>query len=420
MQLATKPPGLRQAKTRSVVILFVALIAAVAAAIAFGLLPRLSRQKTLLAESQADTERAPVVGVLKVRRSAAKATLELPGDLQALTETPIYARADGYLKKRYVDIGDRIHQGQLLAELETPELDQQIRQAEAALSQSRAAIKQFEAQVAQAKANLKLAKSTLDRYQPLAQQGVFSRQDWDEKQAAFEAKQADVAAADANLAAANNAVGANEANVQRLEEMKAFGRILAPFNGVVTARNVDIGTLISSGNGGANREMFRVAQIDPLRIFVNVPQTYVSATQAVGATGAQVAVQQLPGRKFPARIDRINYALDQNSRTMLAILLVSNPKAELLPGMYAQVTLSLPESVRPLVVPGDAIVARSSGPHVAVVDANGIVQFRKIQPGRDLGPEMEVYDGVKEGESVIVNPTDAVRDGVRVQVRSSR
>ena len=419
-QVETKPHSSQTPKARSVVLLFATIIALICAAVLFGLVPRLSRQRALLAESHAEVNSAPVVSVLKVRRSNARDVLELPGNMEALNEAPIYARADGYLKARYVDIGDHVHQGQLMAELETPELDQQIRQAQASLAQTGAAVKQYEANVAQAQANLKLARATLDRWKPLSEKGVFSRQDWDEKQAAFDAKQADVAAAQATLAASKSAVAVTEANLQRLQEMKGFSRIVAPFSGVVTGRNVDTGTLITAGNGGANREMFRIAQINPLRIFVKVPQTFVSSIQTSGGGHAQLTVQQLPGRRFEAKLDRISYSLDQNSRTMLAILLVPNPRSELLPGMYAQVRFAVPDAARPLVVPGDTIVSRSNGLQVAVVDDGGIVHFQKIDPGRDFGSEMEVFDGVKEGDSLIVNPTDAVHDGGKVQVRPER
>jgi RND family efflux transporter MFP subunit len=410
----------RKPRVWGVLTMFAVLGVIVGCAVVFGLLPRLQQQKNFLAEAATDGERIPAVNVTPVKRAPAKGELELPGTLQALNEAPIYARVDGYIKRRYVDIGERVKSGQLMAELDTPELDQQIRQSEASIAQTKAALLQLEAAIRQAQANLKLASVTAGRVRQLTAEGVLSKQELDDKEAAFEARQADVAASEANLAAGKNAVTANEANTQRLKELKAFSRITAPFDGVITYRNPDVGTLITSGNNGANREMFRVAQIDPMRIFVSVPQTYVAEAESATGSKAELIIDQLPGRKFIADVRRSNAALDANSRTMLTILYVANPKAELLPGMFARVKFSVGDTVRRLIVPGDAVVSRPDGPHVAVVDSSNTVQFRKIVPGRDSGSTMEVNDGVSEGELVIANPTDDVRDGAKVQVRQVR
>jgi RND family efflux transporter MFP subunit len=399
--------------------MFAILALLVAAAIVYGLLPRLERQRGYLAEAKIDNERLPAVNVARVRRAPAKAELELPGTLQALNEAPIFARVEGYIKRRYVDIGEKVKAGQPMLDLDTPELEQQIRQAEAALSQSEAAIKQLEAAIRQARANLQLARVTLERTNKLTAEGVLSKQELDDKQATFEAREADVAAAEANLAAGRNAVGVNEANLQRLHELKTFSRITAPFDGVITYRNPDVGTLISPGNSGNNREMFRVAQIDPLRIFVSVPQAYVAEVEGTAGTKAELTVEQIPGRKFIADVRRSNAALDPNSRTMLTVLYIDNPKAELLPGMFGNVKFKVGDAVRPLIVPGDAIVSRPDGPHVATV-AGDTVRFRKIQPGRDFGSSMEVYDGLAEGDLVVANPTDEIREGAKVQVRNAK
>lgn len=400
--------------------MFAILVLLLGAAVFFGLLPRLSKQREFLAEAKTDEERIPAVIGVAVTRGPAKGILELPATLQAMNEAPLYSRVEGYIRKRYVDIGEKVKNGQLMVELDTPELDQQIRQAEATVSQSKAAIKQFEAAIQQAKANLGLAKVTAERVRKLSAEGVLSKQDDDEKQATLDARTADVAAADANLAAAKNAVQVNEANLQRLRELKTFSEIRAPFAGMISYRNPDVGSLISAGNAGSGREMFRVADIEVMRIFVSVPQTFVAEARGTAGTKAFLTVDQIPGRKFEADVRRSNSALDPASRTMLTVLYVPNPKAELLPGMFGQVTFNVGESVRPLIVPGDAVVGRSDGPHVAVVDKNGIVQLRKIVPGRDTGPKLEVYDGVKEGEMVIANPTDEIHDGAKVQVQKVR
>ena len=244
--------------------------------------------------------------------------------MQAMVDSPIFARVDGYLRTRLVDYGDRVKTGQLLAEIDTPELDQQIRQARATLSQSQSALNEVKADLDLSKANLNLARLTVDRWRRLAKGGVVARQEADQKEADFAVTEAQVAKAQASIATTQETVHANEANLHRLEEMKAFARITAPFDGVITARNVDIGTLINSGNGGTARELFHIAQIQVLRIFVNVPQTNV-ASMHPGQT-AELRVEELPGQVFSARVTRIANALDANSRAMLTVLEVPNPQ----------------------------------------------------------------------------------------------
>lgn len=397
--------------------MFAILALFLGAAVIFGLLPRLTRQRQFLAEAKADGDRPPVVNVVTVRRSAPKSELELPGTLVAMNEASIYARTDGYMKARYIDIGMRVKQGQLLAELDTPELDQQIRQAESTISQGRATLKQLDAAIRQTKANENIARITAERTRKLTAEGVFSRQDLDNQEAVLEARSADVAAAEANLAAGKESVAAAEANLARLKETKTFARITAPFDGYISYRSPDVGSLITAGNANQKSEMFRVAQIDPMRIFVSVPQSFVPQIQATAGTRAELTVDQLPGRKFNADVRRSNAALDAASRTMLTVLYIDNQKGELLPGMFANITFHVGDKVRPLVVPGDAIVGRSDGRYVAVADAQNIVHFHKIQPGRDFGTSLEVYDGVTEGEQVIANPTDDIHEGVKVEVR---
>ena len=397
--------------------MFALLVLLLGAAIVFGLMPRLNRQRQFLAEAKADGERPPSVVVVPVKRADAVSELELPGTLVAQNEASIYARTDGYIKGRYFDIGMSVRQGQVLAELDTPDLDQQIRQAEAAIAQAQATVKQLEAAIRQTRANEHLANINAERTRKLTAEGVVSRQDLDNAEAALEARSADVAAAEANLAAGKNALAASEANLQRLGELKRFAKLTAPFDGYISYRNPDVGSLITAGNSNPKSEMYRVAQIDPMRVFVNVPQTFVPQVQAAAGTRADLVVDQLPGRKFAADVRRSNAALDAGSRTMLTILLVDNPKGELLPGMFGNVTFHVGKSIRPLVVPGDAIVGRSDGRYVVVADAQNIAHFRKILPGRDLGTVLEIYGGVNEGDRVIANPTDDIREGIRVDLR---
>ena len=413
----TEPP--RRASRGALLGLFLLLALVVIGAIVFGLRPRLAREKALAAASEAIEDKTPILNVAPVRPSPAKSELELPGDLQALVESPIFARADGYMRKRLVDIGDRVRAGQLLAEIETPELDQQLSQARANLAQAQASLVQFQANLVQARANLNLAKVTWERWKRLADRGVYSRQDADEKQAAFEARQADVDAAAAGVEASRKSMDANAANGRRLEELKSFARVAAPFDGVITSRNMnmDPGTLINSGNGGPDHEIFRVAQIGTMRIFVNVPQAYAPLVRA--GLRAQLRVQELPGQMFPATVARTSHSVDATARTMLTILETPNPTGALLPGMYSQVKFSFPGSKSALLVPGDALMLGREGPRVAIVAPDHIVHMRHIHITHDYGADLEVDSGVTPGELVVLNPTDQVRENAHVEVRRS-
>jgi RND family efflux transporter MFP subunit len=394
---------------------FGVLALVVIACIAGGLVPRLARQKALAAAAAAVNQRKPVVIVSPVKPAPARDSIDLPGDCQAMIESPIFARADGYLKTRQVDIGDHLKTGQLMAEIETPELDREISQARATLAQSQASLDELKADIELARANLSLAQVTLDRWQHLFAKGVVARQDLDQKKADFDVKNAQTQRAEASLATARETVLANEANLQRLQELKGFARVVAPFDGMVTARNVDVGTLINAGNGGASREMFRVARIQPLRIFVNVPQTYVSEMH--NGQSAELRVDEKPGEVFPARVTNISDSLDADSRAMLVILETPNPGATLYPGMYAQVRFTLTHAKPLLRIPGDTVIQTKTGLRVAVVDGRNVVHFRDISIAQDLGAEVEVVSGLVLGDLVISNPSDAVVENAVVEAR---
>ena len=397
---------------RPVVLFFAVLAIVVAAAIAAGLMPRLARRKGLLAAAQEVADRKPVVIATAARLAPSKDAIDLPGDLVAMIETPILARADGYLKSRLVDLGYRVTAGQPMAEIETPELDQQLSQARASLSQAQAGVKELQADISLAQANLDLARVTWTRWQKLVDQGVISKQDADARRADLAVKEAQAQKAEAALATAQENIRAVQANLRRLEELKSFARVAAPFDGVVTARNVDIGTLINAGS----KEMFRVAQIQPMRIFVNVPQTNVASIHEGDA--AEVRVQEKPGQAFPAKVTGISNTLDANSRAMLVILQTPNPRAVLYPGMYAQVRFA-PGRGRPaLRIPGDALIMSKDGPRVAVVGNDHLIHFRSIAVAQDLGSEVEVASGLSAGDMVVSNPSDAVRENATVEVRS--
>ena len=341
--------------------------------------------------------------------------MELPGDLVALVEAPIFARADGFVKRRLVDLGYTVKAGQLMAELETPELDQQITQARATLAQAAAGITELEAAIEPARANQNIAKITSERWKQLTATGVFSRQDADEKDATLAMRVAETKRAEAALLTARETVRANEANLKRLEQLKQFAQVTAPFDGVVTSRTTDVGSLINSGNGGPSKEMFRVAQIDVIRVFVNVPQADVNLIRPGQA--AEMRVQERPGMMFPATVSSFANSLDTNSRAMLVICRVDNAKRLLFPGMFAQVKFATLRERSTIVIPGDTVMMSKSGPRVALVDAGNVVHFRNIVIGTDLGSEVEVASGLAAGDLVVSNPTDAIAEGATVEVR---
>jgi RND family efflux transporter MFP subunit len=387
------------------------------ASVAFGVLKRQTHDRALAASADEDSGRALVVNVGRVRLSGAKSTIELPGDLVARVETPLYARVDGYLKRRPVDIGDHVKKGDLLIEIETPDLDAQIAQGEATLAQSKATLQQLKAALAVARSNAKLAQTTSERYRILLQQESVAKQDYDNQAAAAEVAEANINQAQENIHAAEATINANVANVRRMQELKIYANLVAPFDGIITFRSgqSDPGTLISSGNTTATKELIRVSQIDTIRIFVNVPQSYSTLIHA-GQT-ADLMVDEFPGRTFPARVRGTTNSVDPTSRSLLAVLLVDNPKGELLPGMYAKIRFALPRMVSMTMLPADALVLKTDGPHAAVVGADHKVHFHKLIIGRDLGSELEVNSGLEEGDAVVLNPTDAIREGVVVETK---
>jgi RND family efflux transporter MFP subunit len=379
-----------------------------------GLWPRLNKQKELVAQAKTESERRPLVRVARVQRAPGRAELELPADLQALIESPIYARVEGYIAKRHVDIGWKVRKNQPLADLETPELDQQLMQARAALSQARASVKQLQAREAEAAAALKLAQITADRWRRLAAEGVSSRQEADERVASLEVKQAETEATRANVLAAQEAMAAAEAGLRRLEQLKSFSRLTAPFDGIITYRHPDVGTLISPG--AAQRDMFRVADISTIRVFVNVPQAYV--TQIKPGVPARLTIDDLPGRAWEVQVGGIANALDINTRTMLAVIRLKNTDNLLMPGMSSRVRFSLPNPPSALQVPADALVTRNEGVFVAAVDANRLVHFRKIDVARDNGDRVEIHEGLREGELLVLNPNDEIRENTAVEIKT--
>jgi len=393
---------------------------ALAASVLYELNQRKNQDKTLAATVTEDAGRAPSVNVGRVRAAPARSTIELPCQTVAMVETPVYARADGYIVRRGADIGNRVKKGQMLFELDTPELDQQIEQAVATVAQSKAALQQLQAALLAAQSNLKLTEVTARRWKNLTDKGVFAKQDLDEKTAAFELAQANVKSAEENIHAAESTISANEANIKRLRNLKAFDKLEAPYDGVVTFRALqsDIGTLITSGNTSSSRELMRIAQIDVLRVFVSIPQTY--ASEIHDNLPADLIVDELPGRVFHTKVQGITHSVDSNSRTMLAVMLVKNDKEELMPGMYTKARFALPHAVKVMMLPADALMLPKEGPQVAVVEDDRRVHFQKVTLGRDYGAEVEIDSGLNAGDMVVLSPTDAVREGVLVEPKERK
>lgn len=401
-----------------IVWLILGVLALMAALFAAGWLPRAKRLSTIDAEAQEEESSLPIVNVARVKRSQSTSQLLLPGNMTPVTEAYIYARASGYLKKRYVDIGDRVRDGQLMAEIDAPDLDQQVEQARASLSQSRAALAQTQAAREQAESQLRLTSVTLERWKTLVARGVLAKQEGDQKQADYDNASASVRVQEANIRAAQDNARAAEANLSRLDELKGFEKVKAPFAGVVTSRSVDLGALISGTGAGqgspGSSEMFRVAQNSVLRIMVNVPQSYAPSIR-VGEQ-AVVTLQESRRRKFNGTVTRTANALDPGTRTLLTEVQVKNSDGALLPGMYGQIQFVSERAEPPLLVPGDAVVVRSNGPQVAVVMPDSKIHFEPVDVGRDYGADVEVLGGLNENDRVVVNPSDSVQEGASVKV----
>jgi len=407
-------PAPQKAPTsRTAVVVVLLLLCLVLAGYYLGYLPRQKRELALAAESKSDTEALPLVTVTPVTRSGATSSLVLPGNIQAVTEAPVLARASGYIKSRSVDIGDRVKAGQVLAEIEAPELDQQIRQAQASIDQAASTIEQSQAALQQGQSNAALAKITAERSQKLFDRNVVSRQDNDTAQMQYAAQQASVSALDKAVAAARSSSSALQANLARLNDLKNYLTVRAPFAGVITVRNIDVGALVTEGS----TLLFRIAQADRLRTYLNVPQAD-SGSVRVGQH-ATLLVPDLGGRKFSGLVTRTANALDPASRTLLTEIQVDNASGALLPGMYTEVDLAVPRTSPPMIIPADTLVVRGNGQQVAVVDADGTVHFKLIHLGRDLGTSIEVLDGLEVGQMLAVNPGDTVREGARVKPQAS-
>jgi RND family efflux transporter MFP subunit len=402
---AHRPPQPRRSR---LVLIATTIVVFLAVLFAAGYLPKRMREHALAASVKQIETSVPLVNAARARVSPSSGDLLLPGNITPLIEASLNARAEGYLKKRYVDFGDQVKNGQLLAEIEAPELDQQVQQARATVSQSEAALAHTQHALVQSQANLRLSQVTAERWKTLTERGVVSRQEFDQKQAQFEADRASVQSAEADVRAAEDNVRASQANLQRLVQLQDYEKVTAPFAGIITARNLDLGALIS-----ASTPIFRIAMIDTLRIMVDVPEQS-SPFIKIGEP-AELTLQEFPGRSFSGKVSRTANALDANTRTLPTEIQVGNPSHVLMPNMYANVRLIGARATPWVLIPGDSLVVRTKGAQVAVVGANNLVHFQSVEIGRDYGPELEIRSGLTGNEIVIINPTDDVREGVAVK-----
>jgi RND family efflux transporter MFP subunit len=351
----------------------------------FTLIQRRSQYQALAKETE--TLAIPTVSVVHPIAEASAEDLVLPSTLQAYVESPIYARTSGYLKKWYHDIGTRVKKGELLADIDTPEVDQQLAQSRAELGT--------------AQANQNLSQITATRYEGLLKTDSVSKQEADNASGDLAAKRANTASA--------------QANVGRLQELESFKHIYAPFAGVITRRNVDLGNLINAGNGGSAQLLFSLAQTDPIRVFVNVPEVYAPAVHA--GLDAYLELQQFPGQKFYGKVARTADSIDLNTRTLLTEVDVPNKNGELLPGGYAQVHLEVKVNAARLEVPVNALLFRSEGLRAVVVDSNHKTHLQALTIGRDYGTTLEVLQGLKADDLIVINPADSLDDNVQVNVK---
>jgi RND family efflux transporter MFP subunit len=374
---------------RFAAVAFILTVAAAAGALAYAIRGGITTRVAAESSLAHSTEEAavPIVNVIHPKEGAPLEELVLPGNTQAFSDTPIFARTSGYLKRWYFDIGAHVKRGDLLAEIETPEIDKQLQQTRAEL--------------ATAQANHHLAETTAARWQFLLQSESVSIQETDEKIADLSARKA--------------TVDSNASNVRRLEDLQSFQKVYAPFDGVLTARNTDVGALIDAGANSPGKELFHLAAIDTLRVFVAIPEVYSRAARP-GAT-ASLTLDEFPGRSFQGTLARTSNSIDQASHTLLTEVDVRNPDGQLLPGAYVSVHFKLPGTIRSVVVPSNALLFRSEGLRAALV-RDGHVQLASVKIGRDYGSTVEIISGLQASDAVVLDPADSLVSGAAVRIEA--
>jgi RND family efflux transporter MFP subunit len=386
----------------------------VALLLAIGIVPRVLRRREAREVVHFSTVLVPEVIVIHPQLAPTQTSLSLPGNLEPMYSASVFARTNGYIEKRFVDIGSHVNAGQTLAIISTPEVDQQLNQARAEVLQATAALQQSRASLQQAQANLDLARMTRDRYTHLSGTRAVTQQSVDEVEQAFNARTADVAAANANIAVAQANLQSQKANVQRLTQLQGFERVVAPFDGVITARNVERGDLVNDGSGNGSKDLFSIAQSNVLRVQVEVPQS--SALAIKDGQTAVLTVREKPGREYTATVTRSAESLDLAARTMLTEVQVDNREGSLVPGMYGEVKFVVTHSQPSLVIPTTALVIDKNGTHVVAVTPDDHVHFLSVQVGQDLGSQIEISQGLHGGESLVTNPSDLLSEGQKVSI----
>jgi len=390
-------PAEHRPSGRGLVIVGVLAVLVLGALVVIGVVPRILHRTSMENDERRASTEMPKVHVARASRSTAKSDLALPGTVQPLQETNLYARANGYVRKWYVDIGDHVKVGQLLVDLDIPDIDAQLQQAEAAANQARAGI-------AQAKSQLQLARTNNQRYTTLAPSGVVSKQEVEQFQSSFEVQ-------GANVDAAQAALGNAEANVRRFQDLKSFGKIVAPFDGVVTMRTAEVGQLVTSGTG-LGQALFKIAEVDIVRVFVNVPQLYAAGIK-VGMP-APTTMRETPGRTFVGKVARTANELDMATRSLLTEVDIPNPDRALVSGMYAQVTFDVKRQDQPLFVPATAVMFDARGTRAAVV-SNGVVAWKNVVIDGDFGDRLAISTGLAAGDMVAVTPSERLVEGMHIE-----
>jgi RND family efflux transporter MFP subunit len=408
----TQSPNTQSPRKRPASI--VAAVLVLAALLAVGIVPRIIRNREARAVVQASTVLVPEVTVVHPQMAPAQTAVSLPGNIQPLYSATIFARTNGYIAKRFVDIGSHVKQGQLLAIIATPEIDQQLNQARADVVEAAAVIEQSKAAYQQAQANLDIARITRDRYTPLIKKHAVTQQSLDEVDQTFNARTADLAAAQANIDVAEASLKSKQAIVGRLVQMQGFERVVAPFDGVITARNIEQGDLVNDGSNDGAKSLFSIAQSKILRVQVEVPQS--DALSIKDGQQAAVTVQEIPGRRFIGTVTRSADSVDLGARTMLTEVQVDNSDGTLIPGMYGQVTFDIKAARPSLIIPSTALVIDKNGMHVVSVSADNRIQIVPVNIGQDLGARVEISQGLHGGETLVSNPSDLLNNGQRVTI----